>query len=1270
MRANRQFLFATALAALLAGLALPAAAADRAAAPAAERIEPVFPVENGSLVFMEGEDAVSTNFAREPVLNYGCSGFRALQLNRSTGLEGVGTFYADYVFSVPSAGTWELWYGGTPPGPRDDLYPSYSSPFTVTVDGQRPLAVSRETMAVVENYTPSFYWNLVSSATLAQGRHRIRFEVTERRRIDGRFMFYLDCFFLVKKEGGKRILTPPLPPVFPKDPDSRAMNTPFASIDDMLIRVRDTPGATGPLVELSLVYTLLGDNLNALKYLNAAALVRARDPQITLLIAKNRIWKGDTAGGLRAYRELLDADPSHRELWLEAGKVAAWTGRSEESVRFFTDGLAAFPKDLDLLVNLGLAYLWSSRGQEAERVFREAQAVAGSDAARIKEMAGIYRVNGYPDRAVAAYNAAIQAAPRDLEARLLLVDALQAMGRTADADGELAKVADAYVPSPRLEQLVASFREKQGLKEQVLAEYRQRLAENPDNLVLRQTLAQAYFWNGQRSRAIQEYRHILDNHAYLAVREAEAKAAPVTGAADRQLLLAGFFGRVPFIAQQKRSALAAAATSYRQALSARDAAEKSLAAARAAQAKAGGEGDKALAAVQAEEDRLLSAEQALAAQAGPLAAAASDARAFTALVAELRALSAADRDAMAGLQEADAKAEEAFRGAAARGGWTFDRAGTLADLLRDAPENALARLVAAKIHMMDRQTESALALLAKAPAGQAPAPEAAWTMAQGMLWAGREKEAAAAFARLAADAGTAGLPPSFAGLAALQKTIESAGTAPAAAPAAAGQGAAEDPLAALEAATAELASAEKGAGAEREAAQRTTGLLQTLYRRAMVRGFYAWDATTAPIRNELGDYYLAQEPPGLADAIVQFRKVLAIDPGDLSASFRLGKVYQWKRDWKAALDQYARVYKADPSWENVAALYNQVAREHADSFLTQTSYEAEAERTRWHAEWAVTHLFNTTWGLSLQYQLDAMRIQRGDGSGATDHSSWQAHDVALGVPIEFVQANVRLVPWAGVTLTGNALYGKDAGPFTDGLAEATVDPVGRLDASAGVGDILFASAGLRWGRQVETLDPVRAARIYDASAEANLTTRFSFIDAWPFRDTTLRAYGRLDLLHTAGFAYENLLATVTGELTVHALKGGTPYSLLTLIGTTTWQHSDRSEGYAYYAPSEVFQAGGNLMGSTWIGLADGSVLGLGLRAYGGTFRRKTLATDTWVPRIKAEAEATVSLQNGHATWTLAAVGTTTYNQITTAWDYWFAYARLGLSMKMPTLLAP
>ena len=52
---------------------------------AQERFEPEFPKENKSLLFVEAEDAVATNFAKEPTLNYGCSGSRSLQLSRSIG---------------------------------------------------------------------------------------------------------------------------------------------------------------------------------------------------------------------------------------------------------------------------------------------------------------------------------------------------------------------------------------------------------------------------------------------------------------------------------------------------------------------------------------------------------------------------------------------------------------------------------------------------------------------------------------------------------------------------------------------------------------------------------------------------------------------------------------------------------------------------------------------------------------------------------------------------------------------------------------------------------------------------------------------------------------------------------------------------------------------------------------------------------------------------------------------------------------------------------
>ena len=43
---------------------------------------------------------------------------------------------------------------------------------------------------------------------------------------------------------------------------------------DLPIKARDNPGSPQPLVDLAALYTLLGDYLNALKYLNRAAALR------------------------------------------------------------------------------------------------------------------------------------------------------------------------------------------------------------------------------------------------------------------------------------------------------------------------------------------------------------------------------------------------------------------------------------------------------------------------------------------------------------------------------------------------------------------------------------------------------------------------------------------------------------------------------------------------------------------------------------------------------------------------------------------------------------------------------------------------------------------------------------------------------------------------------------------------------------------------------------------------------------------------------------
>ncbi|HQQ51861.1 MAG TPA: hypothetical protein PLZ29_11760, partial [Spirochaetota bacterium] len=66
-------------------------------------------------IWIEGENAVSTNFAREPIYNFFCSNRFALQLAKDVDPPADG-YYANYVFYVTHTKEYDLWLGCTPPG--------------------------------------------------------------------------------------------------------------------------------------------------------------------------------------------------------------------------------------------------------------------------------------------------------------------------------------------------------------------------------------------------------------------------------------------------------------------------------------------------------------------------------------------------------------------------------------------------------------------------------------------------------------------------------------------------------------------------------------------------------------------------------------------------------------------------------------------------------------------------------------------------------------------------------------------------------------------------------------------------------------------------------------------------------------------------------------------------------------------------------------------------------------------------------------------------
>jgi hypothetical protein len=323
---------------------------------------------------------------------------------------------------------------------------------------------------------------------------------------------------------------------------------------------------------------------------------------------------------------------------------------------------------------------------------------------------------------------------------------------------------------------------------------------------------------------------------------------------------------------------------------------------------------------------------------------------------------------------------------------------------------------------------------------------------------------------------------------------------------------------------------------------------------------------------------------------------------------------------------------------------------------------------------STTRPLSTVLSLAAAYQTDAIQILRGDGAGLTDHSTYQVHDIAFGLPIQLYEIDASITPWVGGLLAANGLAFKTNADGTTALSDERFgvyapEPYAKLDLTLGALNALFFNATLRWGRQPETWDPLRTP-FYDASGEANLTTLLSFIDAWPLRDTSLRTYGRIDVLHDRSFAYENLMYTLLQEVTVNVLKGGSPYGVLGVTGSAVFQSSAKDETYNYYAPPDVLMLGGSLTGSMWIGVGQGDVLGLSLRAYGGTFQERVLGPAPTF-RVKAEGQADISFSHGNGTFTLTMLGNATYNpSIASPWDYWSGFVRMGYTTGLPRLLAP
>jgi len=1221
-------------------------------------LEPVFPLTGSALIYIEGEDAVSTNFANQAVSNYGCSGFRSVQLSRNTGLQGGAAFYAEFVFYVEEAGDYEFWYGGTPPGPEDDLSPSYSSPFSYRLDDGELEPVYREDVHVIEGYTPSYYWNKVSVLNLSAGAHRFRFEVSEKRRFDGRYYFYLDSLFFINKEREAGI-TGDRPAVFPTVLESSAIDNPFLTINDYQNYIDKNPDDISAFIELSLVYSLLGDYQNSLKVLGKAMALDASDPYPIVLAAKNRLWKGDVNESLALYERALTVNPDDNVLWSEAGKVAAWTANYPKSIDFFTRGVARFPDDLNMLVNLGLTYLWMSKSLEAEETFDTAQRIASEDPARLRELGSIEEANGYPEYAREVYNYSIDKYPEYLEFYLLLQQSYLASGERELADGVGRLIESSFVPSEKLDNELEVYQNKLKLRDNVIASYLAKLRDEPGNLEFRQELAQTFFWNGMKGDAIEQIKYVITTHSYRAAETFLRRSRDVLSVSDYAAALSKFFSRYSGISSDLRRKVQSSASDLKR-----------------AEVSAEGSEDPA-AGVELRQRRQELADS--------MSEALYLAELWDEAVLSLDALEAE----MKVFLEAEKAEDEAFSGVIRSSGWNWERnflIGELTSVRESEPE--LASYMLALARMAGKEYGRAAETLFPEPeeaegsvvietaeeaeeAGGAVEPAAEdfdfsgipsdvlYLMYQslllgedarrGQLLDAEEERLYADFPhlgevegelRLAEELGLGGVyysPPS--GVFYDSLTEE------------------------LSVAIEDLGSNESEVRSIQQKIGRILNQQSAIVSKRLERANYYLESETYLIRFELGNFYLDE---GLnKEASSQFRRVIAVDPWNISAAYKLGIVEQRYGNWSEAMKYYKKVYLQDPSYENAVYYYNQLERQNADTVNSSFQMTSTPSEISYLAEIGYSTSFDSILGLSLSYVFDQQRLYR-EYSGE-EKGYFQVHQIEAGIPVTLGFIGLEITPRGG--LYAESLYYKtdyvfpavDFVDLSEFLGAFSVYP--KFGASASFSLDFFTIDG-SWDYSIEpdTFYPDRSL-IWknDFSLNANTWTDFDEPDF--LGPLTTRTYARFQFLSDSN---------IKGQVYQDALLGFTLASapIIKLFPglSFNYENSLNVPGSGYYAPRNVIEAKGSLRSvftfpsDDWSTAFEGVLWGAG----GGYW--SNIGDAAYSAYVKAEGGLGFTwVKNGDVYYlNISSLGT--FNDTGNA--YWELTVALGTGLKLPGLLTP
>ncbi len=463
-------------------------------------------------IWIEGEDAVSTNFAKEKTYNFFCSNRYALQLSKDADPKSDKGYFASYIFHVPRSKSYDFWMGCSPPGSTRTDRPGYASPIEWKIDDGKFKTASSENTFVKEYYAPGgFYWVKVSTGKLGTGKHTLTFRVKQKRTSGWDYYFYIDAILFLPTYSGELISLMKFPGTAPGNFTTGGKGIRFRKAEEYRKLIKRDINYRENIFNLLQVYGWLYENNKAVDQCREYLKGNPRDIEIRILLASNLAWGGRLDEAIKEYKTIVSIDKKNITARKLMAVLAGWNNRYDEAIKNYEEIIRIDPLNVDAYISLATQLSWKGEVNRAIAVFQKAETIAPDNIEVLYALGDNYNWGGKTYDAIRQFKKIISLDEKEINAYKKLAQIYLDAGQVKNANAIMEEAVRIRRIYPELSAFSLDLKgEQEKQKKAAINEYLRALEKDPEDLEARKNLIDNYRWNRIYTKAIEEFTNLLN----------------------------------------------------------------------------------------------------------------------------------------------------------------------------------------------------------------------------------------------------------------------------------------------------------------------------------------------------------------------------------------------------------------------------------------------------------------------------------------------------------------------------------------------------------------------------------------------------------------------------------------------------------------------------------------------------------------------------------------------------------------------------------------